>query len=270
MRRYLVLTLIIALLVFTSVAVYGQLPTTPKLSVKTDKVEYVPGDIVVITGSTPLPGVTVTITIYDPTGFPKDIRFLTAGDDCKFSISIKIPNDWVGGRYRVEARAGTASATTEFYLVTTSIPPQTPTQTPTIPITTSTPYITVTSTPPKPTPTNISELISLINETVRELKELIEEFRSDLQYIKDSEQTLMKIQAIAGILADKAYEAAKGGDLDKAIKYAEEALNLSYKVIEAYKAKAETIELYAKALNDLVDSLTNLIEALSKLILVAI
>jgi len=266
MRRYLVLSLIIALLILTSVAVYGQLPTTPKLSVKTDKVEYVVGDIIVITGTTPLPGVTVTITIYDPTGFPKDFRFLTAGDDYKFSTTIKIPDDWVDGMYRVEARVGTASVSTEF-LITTAITPKTPIQTPQIPITTPTQPITIVPTPTKPLPTNISEVVSLINETVRELRGLIEEFRSDLQYIKDAEQTLIYIQAVAGILANEAYEAAKAGDLDKAVKYAEKALNLSYKVIEAYRAKAETIELYAKALNELVSSLTNLIEVLSKLVI---
>ncbi|MCD6341101.1 MAG: hypothetical protein J7L51_04040 [Desulfurococcales archaeon] len=39
---------------------------------------------------------------------------------------------------------------------------------------------------------------------------------------------------------------------------AEEALNLTYKVIEVYKAKVEIIKVYAQALNELSEASSNL------------
>ena len=125
MRRYLVLPLLITLLVFTSVAIYGQLPTAPKLSVVIDKDVYIPGETVLVSGTT-VPRATVSITVYNPVGTMVFFKMVTADADGKYSVSIKTPKTipyehWVYGTYTVEARVGTTTATTKFTLAAAAL-----------------------------------------------------------------------------------------------------------------------------------------------------
>jgi len=116
----IIAVLLTVLLVVTGVAVVAQ-----ALTVKTDKDVYMPGEVVVVSGSA-VPGATVGIAAYNPAGTTVFFKMVTAGADGSFTTTIKIPKtipyeDWVYGTYTVEAKVGTTTATTKFTLAAAAL-----------------------------------------------------------------------------------------------------------------------------------------------------
>ncbi|MCX8186415.1 MAG: carboxypeptidase regulatory-like domain-containing protein [Sulfolobales archaeon] len=92
--------------------------TAQALTVSTDKASYMPGETVVVSG-TSVPGATVGIAAYNPAGTMVYFTMVTAGAGGAYSASIKIPRtlpyeNWVYGTYSVEAKVGATTATTSF------------------------------------------------------------------------------------------------------------------------------------------------------------
>jgi len=116
---------IIAVLLTVLIAVTGVAVVAQALTVKTDKDVYMPGETVVVSGTT-VPGAPVGIAAYNPVGTTVFFKMVTAGADGKFTTTIKIPKtipyeDWVYGKYTVEAKVGTTTATTTFTLAAAAL-----------------------------------------------------------------------------------------------------------------------------------------------------
>ncbi|MEM1802562.1 MAG: carboxypeptidase regulatory-like domain-containing protein [Sulfolobales archaeon] len=99
--------------------------TAQALTVGTDKPTYMPGETVLVSG-TSVPGASVGIAAYNPAGTMVFFTIVTAGADGKYSTSIKIPKtlpyeNWVYGTYTVEAKVGTTTATTSFSISAASL-----------------------------------------------------------------------------------------------------------------------------------------------------
>lgn len=99
--------------------------TAQALTVRTDKATYMPGESVLVSG-TSVPGATVGIAAYNPAGTMVFFTMVTAGADGKYSTSIKIPRtlpyeNWVYGTYTVEAKVGTTTASTSFTISAASL-----------------------------------------------------------------------------------------------------------------------------------------------------
>ncbi len=121
MRSLPIITALLTLLVLCG-AVVG---LAQAITVATDKTTYMPGESVLVSGTT-VPGATVGIAAYNPKGTTVYFTMVTAGADGKYSATIKLPKtipyeDWIYGTYTVEARVGTASASTTFTLAAASL-----------------------------------------------------------------------------------------------------------------------------------------------------
>jgi len=107
-----------------------------------------------------------------------------------------------------------------------------------------------------------NEARAVINKTLSDLKELLDELRGDIEALKEAKIALAKIEAVAGVLADKAFEEAKSGNIGEAEKLAQKALNITNGVIDAYYRKAQVFETYATAFKNICEALTELVKAL--------
>lgn len=99
--------------------------TAQALSVRTDKATYMPGETVLVSG-TSVPGASVGIAAYNPAGTMVFFTMVTAGAGGAYSASIKIPKslpyeNWVYGTYTVEAKVGATTATTSFSISAASL-----------------------------------------------------------------------------------------------------------------------------------------------------
>ena len=112
----------------------------------------------------------------------------------------------------------------------------------------------------------VNETLMIINKTLSSLKELLDELRDDIEALREAKIALTKIEAVAGVVADKALEEAKLGNIDKALTLAQKALNLTNGVIDAYYRKAKVFETYAIAFRNICEGLAKLIKALTGLI----
>jgi len=112
----------------------------------------------------------------------------------------------------------------------------------------------------------VNETLMIINKTLSSLKELLDELRDDIEALKEAKIALTKIEAVAGVVADKALEEAKLGNVDEALTLAQKALNLTNGVIDAYYRKAKVFETYAIAFRNICEGLAKLIKALTGLI----
>lgn len=118
--RSVVTALVAALLLAILVPVAAQ-----ALTVSTDKDVYMPGETVLVTGTT-APGAPVGIAAYNPKGTMVFFTMVTAGADGRYSASIRLPKvlpyeEWVYGTYTVEARVGATAATKSFTLAAASL-----------------------------------------------------------------------------------------------------------------------------------------------------
>jgi len=111
-----------------------------------------------------------------------------------------------------------------------------------------------------------NEARTVINETLSSLKKLLDELRDDIEALREAKMTLTKIEAVAGTLADKAFEKAKSEEINEAEKLARKALNITNGVINAYYRKAQVFETYAIAFKNICEALAELIRALTELV----
>ena len=88
-----------------------------------------------------------------------------------------------------------------------------------------------------------------------------ENLRNDSKVMVDASLALVRIEAVAGVLAERAYEKAREGDLEEAVKLANQSLKLLKGVIEAYRGKAEVFETYSRAVSQLIEAIAELVKA---------
>ena len=108
----------------------------------------------------------------------------------------------------------------------------------------------------------IEKLIVAVNETLKE-------FREDLEALRDARMTLVRVQAVAGIIAERAYEEAEAGNLTRAEELANVALNLTHRVIQAYHEKALVLQEYVEAFRKFCEAIYILSEAIKNIAAVA-
>jgi len=102
-------------------------------------------------------------------------------------------------------------------------------------------------------------LIAAINATLDELK-------YDLEVMRDARDTLVRVQAVAGVFAEYAYNLSKKGEFRGAEEYAWKALNLTQGVIEAHYNKATVLKRYAEAFYTFCDAIRALLEGIAAVI----
>jgi len=132
------------------------------------------------------------------------------------------------------------------------------------PIPTGTPTTTTpppTPTPPPGLPENLSKLLVLISETLELIRLMSENLRNDSKVMVDASLALVRIEAVAGVLAERAYEKAREGDLEEAVKLANQSLKLLEGAIEAHRGKAEVFETYSRAISQLIEAIAELVKA---------
>ena len=103
--------------------------------------------------------------------------------------------------------------------------------------------------------------VKVVNESLEELILMLKELKEDLKTLKDSKMALVRIQAVASIIAEKAYEEAKAGNLEDAKELALTALNMTRGVIKAYDEKAEVVKKYSESFENICEALAELIRA---------
>jgi len=106
----------------------------------------------------------------------------------------------------------------------------------------------------------VSRYAEAINNTLNNLKE-------DLEAMIKARETLIKVQAVAGVIADKAFDEAKAGNLTTAEILAYKALNITYGVIKAYHEKALVLQEYAKAFYYFCEGIYLLSQAIKNLVM---
>jgi len=109
------------------------------------------------------------------------------------------------------------------------------------------------------TKNTILGLIAVINATLDEL-------RCDLEIMRDARDTLLKVQAVAGVFAEYAYILSRKGEFRDAEEYAWKALNLTQEVIEAHYSKATVLKRYAEASYTFCDAIRALSEGIATVI----
>jgi hypothetical protein len=97
-------------------------------------------------------------------------------------------------------------AASVLYIFNLQSQPESPTTTTTkTTITTPSPTLTLTPTPPPGLPQNPYKLLTLINETLGLIGLMNENLRSDPKVMIDVSLALVGVEALAGVLAERAY-----------------------------------------------------------------
>jgi len=247
--------------------------TAGSVSIETDKDVYKVGDTIKITVRDPSANVNgflidaITV-ILKSTSYPVGTEvtlYETDVDTGVFTGTVIISDTQIGPGYiytkpgdeilivyggithkvRVASHEAVIVTTTATTTPTKTVPPSEITN---VAITTN---VTIPVAPP----------VKVVNESLEELILMLRELKEDLKTLKDSKMALVRIQAVASVIAEKAYEEAKAGNLEKAKELASIALNLTQGVIEAYDKKAEVVKKYSESFENICEALAELIRA---------
>lgn len=118
------LHIVLALLSLAIIVVLANHVTAQELTVSTDKTLYLPGEVVIISG-TAAANQLVGISIYNPSGIELDFRMVRSGSDGKYRVEVLLPSklgeppyeNWIPGVYTVRAWVGSTFVTTKFELI---------------------------------------------------------------------------------------------------------------------------------------------------------